>query len=135
VTLRPRLSPLLLAPLLLAACTSFVDLSDAGTRVRVAAAEADLSACTPRGEVEVSVRDQVGFYERPSAVVRDELENLARNEAVRLGADTVRPNAAPRDGVQRFNAFRCGSAAPAATRAPAAGQDSSETIPLRDDED
>jgi len=40
--------------------------------------------------------------------VREELETLARNEAPGLGADTLQPLEEPRDGEQRFAAYRCG---------------------------
>ena len=45
------------------------------------------SACDKRGEVEVSVKDSIAFYERNRLKVREELETLARNEAPGLGAD------------------------------------------------
>lgn len=65
------------------------------------------AGCEKRGEVEVSVRDSVAFYERNALRVREELETLARNEAPGLGADTVQPLGPPVDGAQRFVAWRC----------------------------
>ena len=66
------------------------------------------AGCEQRGEVEVSVKDRLGPYERNQLRVREELETLARNEAPGLNADTVQPLAAPADGTQRFAAWRCG---------------------------
>lgn len=66
------------------------------------------AGCEQRGEVEVSVKDRLGPYERNQLRVREELETLARNEAPGLNADTVQPLAAPADGKQRFAAWRCG---------------------------
>ncbi len=65
------------------------------------------AGCENRGEVEVSVKDRLGPYERNDLRVRDELETLARNEAPGMGADTVQPLAPPTDGKQRFAAWRC----------------------------
>lgn len=66
------------------------------------------AGCTRRGEVEVSVKDSIAFYERNDLRVRDELETLARNEAPGLGADTIQPLAPPVNGEQRFAAWHCG---------------------------
>mgnify|MGYP006203713155 CR=1 FL=1 len=60
------------------------------------------------GEVSVSVKDSVAFYERNTLRVRDELETLARNEAPGLQADTLQALGDPADGEQRFAAYRCG---------------------------
>ena len=67
------------------------------------------AGCTRRGEVAVSVKDSIAFYERNDLRVRDELETLARNEAQGLQADTVQPMGEPLNGSQRFAAWRCGA--------------------------
>ena len=67
------------------------------------------AGCEKRGEVEVSVKDRRGPYERSEAQVREELETLARNEAPGIGADSISPLAPPRDGEQRWAMWRCGS--------------------------
>lgn len=88
----------------LAGCT-FVRMAPGADRVKV---RADAPAgCEKRGEIEVSVKDSLGPYERNPLRVRDELETLARNEAPGIGADTVHPLAPPADGAQRFAAWRC----------------------------
>ena len=46
------------------------------------------AGCEKRGEVEVSVKDSVAFYDRNPLRVQEELETLARNEAPGLGADS-----------------------------------------------
>ncbi len=89
----------------LSSCT-WVEPDAAGSSVRVAYNE-DLARCTKRGEVNVSVKDKVWFYDRNELKVRDELESLARNEAARIGADTVMATSEPREGVQDFAAYRC----------------------------
>jgi hypothetical protein len=114
---------------ILPACT-FVKMAPGGAEVRVAAQGANLSACQKRGEIDVSVKDRLGPYEREPLRVRDELETLARNEAPDLNADTVQPKGPPDDGAQRFLAFRCAGAVPAP---PAdAEKPAAETVPLDD---
>ena len=66
------------------------------------------AGCESRGEVEVSVKDSIAFYDRNRLRVREELETLARNEAPGLGADTVQALDDPDDGTQRYAAWRCG---------------------------
>jgi len=118
---------------LLGGCT-WVKMAPGGSQVRVAAPGQDLSSCARRGEIAVSVRDRLGPYERNAIKVRDELETLARNEAPGLAADTVQPKAEPDDGEQRFLAFRCRGAAPAANAATArpASEGDAETFPIGD---
>jgi hypothetical protein len=101
-----RLILLLTAALVLPACT-FVKMGPGADRVRVVRADQDVSGCSKRGEIEVSVKDRLGPYQRDEIRVIDELETLARNEAPGLGADTVQPIGAPKDGEQRWTALRC----------------------------
>jgi len=75
--------------------------------VRVLPAGAAPADCEKRGEVSVSVKDSVAFYERNALRVRDELETLARNEATGIQADTVQALGEPNNGSQRFAAYRC----------------------------
>ena len=101
--------PMLLLAALVAvsptACT-FVHMAPGAARVKVLAAAP--SSCEKRGEVEVSVKDRLGPYERSESQVRDELETLARNEAPGVPADTLQPLGEPSAGTQRFAAWRCG---------------------------
>lgn len=90
----------------LGACT-WVQPDPAGSRVRVAY-DGNVTGCTKLGEVGVGVRDNVvGPWERNPLKVADELESLARNEAASLNADTIVAMNEPRDGEQRFAAYRC----------------------------
>lgn len=130
------LLPALCLPLLLSACV-WVKLEPGARAVRVAMPDETLDACLKAGEIAVSVKARVAAYHRNPLKVRDELETLARNEALGLSADTIKAMGEPIGGEQRFAAFRCGSAAPARpvanpTRdAPPRGE--AETIPLRED--
>ena len=88
----------------LPACT-FVHMAPGASTVKVLASAP--TACEKRGEVEVSVKDRLGPYERSEAQVRDELETLARNEAPGVGADSISPLGQPVDGTQRWALWRC----------------------------
>jgi hypothetical protein len=89
----------------LSACT-WVELSPQANAVKVLPAGSP-NSCRKLGEVSVSVKDQVAFYQRNQIKVRDELETLARNEALTLQADTIQPMSEPVEGEQRFAAYRC----------------------------
>ena len=95
---------LALSALSLSACT-FVHMAPGASAVRIV--ETPPAGCEKRGEVEVSVKDSVAFYERNELRVKDELETLARNEGPGLAADTMNPLGPPRDGQQRWAAWRC----------------------------
>ena len=99
--------PVLVASLLLAGGCTWVHLAPGAGAVKVLPLGSQPPACEKRGDVAVSVRDSVAFYERNDLRVRDEQETLARNEAPGLGADTIVPLAPPADGEQRFAAFAC----------------------------
>jgi len=101
-----RLPPVFIATaaVALSSCT-WVHMAPGAKAVRVV--ESAPAGCTERGEVEVSVKDSIAFYERNRLRVRDELETLARNEAPGLGGDTVQPLDAYDDGTQRYAVWRC----------------------------
>ena len=88
------------------ACT-WVPIESSGKAVRVIPAGAAPAGCVARGEIAVSVKNKVGFYERNALRVQEELETLARNEAPSVAANTVQPLSAPADGEQRFAAWQC----------------------------
>ena len=124
----------------LPACT-WVKMEPGAGAVQVAQRADDLSGCSKRGEVGVTVKDKVGLYRRNDLKVRDELETMARNEARSLGADTVQALNEPSAGEQRFAAYACGRAAPVA-RAPRATPAEpahatmdfeAQTFPVKDD--
>lgn len=99
----------LLAPvLLLSACSWGITMDDAAKNVRTAWS-GDVSSCRDLGKVTVSVMDHVGPVDRNTITVRDELEVLARNEAAKMHADTIKPLAEPADGSQPWGAYQCGS--------------------------
>ena len=88
------------------ACT-WVPMAPEATAVHVVSAGAAPAGCDKRGDINVSVKHSVAFYERNALRVRDELETLARNEAAAIPASTVQPLGDPADGAQRFAAYQC----------------------------
>lgn len=129
---RLLLAALIASPALLGGCV-WVKMAPGAQQVRVASITADLSACQRRGEIAVSVKDSITFYQRNQLKVRDELETLARNESVGLGADTIQPKSEPVDGEQRWLAFVCGNATGAARPAArTAREGDAETFPIDD---
>ncbi|HUH32065.1 MAG TPA: DUF4156 domain-containing protein [Rhodanobacter sp.] len=122
-----RKTLLLLAPvLLLGACSWGITLDSAAKNVRTAWS-GDVSACQDLGKVTVSVMDRMGPVNRNRITVRDELEVMARNEAAKMHADTIKPLAEPADGSQPWGAYRCGSRVIAPT--PAANPAASRSAP------
>ncbi|RDZ26753.1 DUF4156 domain-containing protein [Lysobacter silvisoli] len=95
--------------ILAAAGCTWVQMAPGASSVRVLGPGAAPS-CEKRGEVAVSVKDSVAFYERNALRVQEELETLARNEAPGLQADTIQALAPPADGQQRYAAYRCAGA-------------------------
>ncbi|MBD9370519.1 DUF4156 domain-containing protein [Xanthomonas sp. XNM01] len=102
----PRLLVLTAVLLPLAACT-WVPMKPEAKAVQVIAAGQAPAGCTKLGDIEVSVKHNIAFYERNQLRVREELETLARNEAPGLGADTLQPLGEPLGGSQRFAGWRC----------------------------
>lgn len=134
-----RKAIVLILPLALSACSWGIKLDDAARNVRTAW-NGDVSGCREQGKLSVSVMNRVGPVDRSDLKVRDELEVLARNEAAKMGADTVKPAGDPNEGSQDWMAYSCGarasSAAPRSAPAPAPAsqgnqQGGFETVPLK----
>lgn len=127
-----RLSTVGLATaLVLASGCTWVKMAPGASAVRVIGVGNPPAGCTKLGEVAVSVKDSVAFYERNNLRVREELETLARNEAPGLKADTIQPLGQPAQGEQRFAAYRCGDVTAIPGRVePAATQTAVQTYPV-----
>lgn len=133
-----RKAIVLILPLALSACSWGIKLDDSARNVRTAW-NGDVSGCREQGKLSVSVMNRVGPVDRSDLKVRDELEVLARNEAAKMGADTVKPAGEPNEGAQDWIAYTCGARAPSAPArsapAPApqspAPQGGFETVPLK----
>jgi hypothetical protein len=133
-----RKTLLLLVPIaLLGACNYGITLDDAAKNVRTAWS-GDMSSCHDLGKVTVSVMDHVGPVNRNDITVRDELEVMARNEAAKMHADTIKPLGDPTDGSQPWGAYQCGTAQlapagrPVASPArPSTAAGTAETFPVK----
>jgi hypothetical protein len=98
---------ILLCILAVIGCT-WVPLDPNATDVQVAPNQDAVLDCKRVGEVSARTRNSVGIFSRSSKKVSEELENLARNDAVQLGANTILAEGTPsNEGTQRFSAYRC----------------------------
>lgn len=115
----------------LGGCT-WVHMAPGASAVRVIGAGAVPAGCERRGEIAVSVKDSIAFYERNDLRVREELETLARNEAPGLQADTIQPLGPPAAGEQRFNAYRCGAPVASSRTGGNSASGAAQTFPIGD---
>jgi hypothetical protein len=107
-----RKTLLLLVPaVLLGGCTWGINPTTGSNNVRTVWS-GDVSGCRDIGKITVSVQDHVGPFNRNDIKVRDELQVQARNSAVSMHADTIKPLADPVDGSQPWEAYFCGNRAP-----------------------
>lgn len=97
---------LLLIVSLSAAC-SWVPLSGDGQGVQILANNEVLD-CDRVGNTKATVLRKLWIVPRRSTVVERELETLARNEAAKLGGNTVTPLGQEKDGKQAYAVYVCG---------------------------
>ncbi|UTF58686.1 DUF4156 domain-containing protein [Gilvimarinus sp. DA14] len=90
----------------LSGCT-WVDLKPEAQSIAVARSQ-DIANCKQVSHVTANVMDGVAFLDRNADKVAEELTTIARNEAVRLGGDTVVPSSSITDGSQHFTVYQCG---------------------------
>lgn len=95
---------LLLSPAL-AACSSFVTVSEPGATVAQARGP-DVAHCQYVGRIDSQTRAKVLISRNPE-LVQQELIDLARNQAATMGANAIVALGQPEDGTQSFNAYRC----------------------------
>jgi hypothetical protein len=101
-----RLTAVILGGLTLGAC-NFVPVTQQGQQVRVATA-AEVQGCQRLGSTTVTIRERIGFVNRPPEKLADEAEATARNAAAAdWGANTIVPRAPLQDGRQVFDVYRC----------------------------
>ena len=91
----------------LQACT-WVKATEGGEKVVVSQAQG-ISNCERKGAVDSVLKSQVAGVQRNAAKVAGELETLARNEAARMGGDTIVAESGIQDGKQTFGVYRCRS--------------------------
>ncbi len=86
--------------------SSFIDVREGTDRVSVADAN-QVAACQSKGKITVSVLAKVGFITRGTDDVEANLLQLARNNAVDAGADTVVKGESHEFGKRTFDMYKC----------------------------
>ena len=97
-------TPLAVLFLTLTGC-AFVQVSEEGAAVTQATAP-DVLNCTDVGTVQSQTQSRV-LIERGSDKVKQELIDLARNQAASMGANAIVPIGEPENGRQSFRAYKC----------------------------
>ncbi len=77
-----------------------------------------VSQCHVLSKTQVSIADKVGFINRMQSDVESDLKNLAMNQAVKQGGDTVSPLGPVKDGNQTFGIYKCIGAGATGSRTP-----------------
>ena len=91
----------------LGGCTSMMIGERAGSD-RVSLADASqVGACQSKGKTVVSVLAKIGFIDRAPEAVEDNLYQLARNNAVDAGADTLVKGESKEFGTRTFEMYKC----------------------------
>jgi len=91
--------------LLLSGCAT-VDLTTAGTKVRVLAPD-EVSSCRELGKTNTSVTATALGVPRPPETIKKELESIGRNSAASMGGDTIVPLTVIAEGKQSFVVYKC----------------------------
>ena len=97
-------SVFLFAALALSGC-AFVQVSEEGATVTQASVT-DVVNCTEVGNIDSQTQSRV-LLERGSAKVKQELIDLARNQAASMGANAIVAIGEPEQGRQSFRAYKC----------------------------
>ena len=88
-------------------CT-WVDVTTEGQDVRILRS-IDVGDCEQVGKANAKTADRVGIFARTDRKIREELDALARNQAVDMGGNAIVPIGSPADGRQAFDVYRCTS--------------------------
>lgn len=95
--------------LLLYACVcgcTWVKLTPEGEQVRVLTQES-VASCERIGRIRSKTKESVAKIARSQRKVQAELEALARNDAARMGGNTIAPLGPIEKGEQPFGVYRC----------------------------
>ena len=91
---------------LLGSGCSFVELKGEADAVKTLSTE-QVANCKPSGTVTTKVLDEVLFIPRDNGAMGTELEILARNEAIKSGANAIVPISEIEDGQRTFKVYIC----------------------------
>lgn len=99
---------LAIALALLANGCSWVEVDERAEAVGVVRTVEEVDRCRKVGEIGSKTLSRVGFVARNDTQVAVELERLARNDAVAMGANTLVPlGPVTAEGTRRYGAYRC----------------------------
>ncbi|MBX9872749.1 MAG: DUF4156 domain-containing protein [Burkholderiaceae bacterium] len=101
------LMPLALSALLLGGCSSTMIGERLGADQVVLADATQVSKCRSLGRTTLSVLSSLGPITRSAEAVEDNLLQMARNEAVDKGGDTVVKGASMEYGKRSYEIFKC----------------------------
>ena len=101
----PHLMVAVIAAALLTGC-AWVRLTSEGQGVRVAESS-QVGACQRIGRATAQTRSRVTVVDRSNEKVQQEILILARNEAGRMGGNTIVPDSVITDGAQNFIVYNC----------------------------
>ena len=95
----------LVAVLVVGGCT-WVKVSEEGAQVRVVQPH-ELGGCKRLASTTSKGVDHIMAAKRIDEVVERELRDMARNEAARIGGDTIVAESTIEDGRQTFGVYKC----------------------------
>ena len=107
MSIRLSFVPLAAAALLLSACSSTLIGERLGADQIVVAEATQVGQCKSLGRTTVSVLATLGPITRGNETVEENLVQMARNEAVSKGGDTVVKGNSLEYGKRSFELFRC----------------------------
>ena len=95
----------LILSILIQGCT-WVKVSQEGKAVRTVKID-QVASCNKLATTTVKTTHKVGFVNRDDYKLRTELNDLARNEAAKLGGNTMVAITQPEQGAQTFAVYNC----------------------------
>lgn len=99
---------LLTASVMASTGCAFVQVDEEARAVEVRKTEEEVGDCARKGTVSASTKASVGFIARGETTVAVELERLARNRAVKLGANVIVPlGPVTAEGEREYSAWSC----------------------------
>lgn len=90
----------------LAQSCTWVELSEGGKAVVTKTID-EVANCNQLANTTVNTMHKVGFFNRDDYKLRTELNDLARNEATKLGGNTLVAMTRPKQGAQTFAIYSC----------------------------
>ncbi|MGH1471883.1 MAG: DUF4156 domain-containing protein [Cellvibrionaceae bacterium] len=106
IKIRNAFSLLIVLSITAGGCT-WVKLSEEANMIALVS-KSDVMSCTKIGTTTSKVLDKVAFVKRSKTKQNEELTTLAKNEAVKMGGNTIVVDGELEDGRQKFLVYQCG---------------------------